>query len=83
MAPVLLENRRSKLVYLPADDWIYIWNGSIVSVISNSEGSGSFFNVDAEIGNPPVFYRKDSKWSKTFANVEKCKSVQKSLFDAF
>ena len=74
VAPVLLEGHRSKSVYLPADDWIYVWNGSEISVASNSDRIGRFVDVEAEVGNPPVFYRKASIWSKDFAKLQKCKS---------
>jgi len=80
VAPVLLEGHRSKSVYLPADDWIYIWNGSEFSVGTKSDKKGIFVEVEAEIGNPPVFYRKASQWSQNFEELRKRKTKFKTFF---
>lgn len=45
-------------VYIPAhSEWIHLWSGQLV--ISN-ESEGRYVSVDAPIGAPPVFYRRDS-----------------------
>ena len=76
VAPVYLEGQRTQSVYLPADHWVYIWNGTEISVAPNSEGNGKYVEVYAEIGNPPVFYRKSSTWLSLFQDLKKCKYVK-------
>ena len=76
VAPVYLEGQRTQSVYLPADHWVYIWNGTEISVAPNSVGNGKYVEVYAEIGNPPVFYRKSSKWLNLFQDLKKCKYVE-------
>ena len=52
VAPVYKEGSLSRKVYLPGDSWVNIFSGK--------EYGGGTFEVDAPIGQPPVFVRKNS-----------------------
>ena len=52
VAPVYKEGALSRKVYLPGDSWVNIFSGK--------EYNGGTFEVDAPIGQPPVFVRKNS-----------------------
>nr|CAB3248268.1 probable glucan 1,3-alpha-glucosidase [Phallusia mammillata] len=66
VAPVFLEAQRTWQIYLPPDRWVYLWNGTEINVVPDEEGRGITVAVNAEIGNPPVFYRKSSDFSQLF-----------------
>ncbi len=52
VAPVLKEKAVSRTVYLPEDDWVHLFSGK--------EYKGGQYNIDAPIGQPPIFIRKES-----------------------
>ena len=58
VAPVLEEGADRRNLYLPADRWIHLWTGE--------EYPGGSITVDAPMGKPPVFYRKDSAYAPLF-----------------
>jgi alpha-glucosidase len=58
VAPVYEKNKKEWSLYLPEDNWIHFWNGK--------EYSGGEIKVKAPLGQPPVFYRKESKYKKLF-----------------
>lgn len=58
VAPVLDEGVSEWDVYLPEDEWIHLW--------SKEEYNGGNIRVKAPIGQPPVFYRKDSDYKSLF-----------------
>ncbi|UOQ45509.1 alpha-glucosidase [Halobacillus salinarum] len=60
-APVYEEGASLWKVYLPEDDWIHLWSGTSFT--------GGTVEVDAPIGEPPVFYRKESKYSDLFNQI--------------
>lgn len=62
VAPVIKPNITQWEVYLPKDDWIHIWSG-------NKYSRGSI-TVKASIGEPPVFYRNESKFRYLFENLK-------------
>ena len=62
VAPVYKESASNCSVYLPNDKWIHIW--------THREYEGGTFEIEAPIGYPPVFYRKDSPYSKIFETVK-------------
>lgn len=64
-APVIIEKAVSRQVYLPHDTWIHVWSGK--------EYDGGTYIIDAPIGQPPVFIRKD---------YENCSSIIQSLKQA-
>lgn len=53
VAPVVEEDQSSVSVYLPTGSWIHVWSQETF------EG-GTDYNIDAPIGQPPVFYRTGS-----------------------
>ena len=53
VAPVVREGSVTRHVELPDDQWIHIWSGK--------EYGKGMHTIDAPIGYPPVFIRKDSK----------------------
>lgn len=53
VAPVYEEGAKSRKIYLPSDGWVNIFDGR--------EYAGGHMIVEAPIGKPPVFVRKDSK----------------------
>ena len=61
-APVYLENQTEWEVYLPADEWIHLWTGR--------EYGGGTVKVEAQLGEPPVFYRKKSAYAPVFQSIQ-------------
>ncbi|WP_221567126.1 alpha-glucosidase [Alkalihalobacillus sp. TS-13] len=61
VAPVYEEGRSSWNVYLPEDEWVHFWSGK--------EYHGGDIEVDASIGQPPVFYKKQSPYRELFDKV--------------
>lgn len=53
VAPVIKAKATSREVYLPNDNWIHLWTGK--------EYKGGNHCVDAELGNIPVFIRKEAQ----------------------
>ena len=52
VAPVIDPGASERKVFLPDDEWVHIWTGN--------EFSGGEVTVDAPIGKPPVFVRKNA-----------------------
>ncbi len=52
VAPVLKEGARSRTVYLPDDEWIHLESGK--------EYRGGTYEIDADLGDIPVFVRKNA-----------------------
>jgi alpha-glucosidase len=50
VAPVLKQNATTSSVYLPNDNWVHLW--------SKKEYNGGVYNIDAPLGEIPVFIRK-------------------------
>lgn len=63
VAPVYIEGAEDVEVYLPQDEWIHLWSGQ-----SYSQGH---HKVEAPMGKPCVFYRKDSVHRETFEKISK------------
>ena len=61
VAPVYLEGAVSRTVYLPDDEWIHLFTGV--------QYGGGNHEVEAPIGYPPVFYRKNSKEAALFSKI--------------
>ncbi|MCR9142328.1 MAG: alpha-glucosidase [bacterium] len=55
IAPVLDPDRVRVRVYLPAGEWTHLWSGESVSL-----AEGEYRTVDAPLGKPAVYYKKDS-----------------------
>ena len=61
VAPVYLENKSEWSVYLPEDNWIHLLTGK--------EYKKGEYIIEAPIGIPPVFYRKNSKYKELFSKI--------------
>lgn len=61
VAPVLEKEVCKWQVYLPQDSWVHLWSGA--------EFGGGEHLVDAPIGYPPVFYRKESEYKSLFRGL--------------
>jgi alpha-glucosidase len=64
VAPVLDPNTQKKEVYLPQGTWIELWTNQTY------EGNNKII-VDAPLGNPPLFYKKDSSYKELFEKIRK------------
>ncbi len=53
VAPVLKEKAKSREVYLPDDTWVHLF--------TKKEYKGGRYEIEAEIGKPSVFVRKDAE----------------------
>jgi alpha-glucosidase len=60
-APVVRAGAKTWKAYLPEDRWVHLGSGR--------EFGGGFVRVDAPLGSPPVFYRKDSQRRELFASL--------------
>lgn len=60
--PVVNHGQERQDVYLPKDEWVHLWTNKVYN-------GGSIINVDAPIGYPPVFYRKQSTYKDLFNKV--------------
>lgn len=62
IVPVLDEGEDEVDVYLPEGNWIHLWSGKEYNVLDK----GLKFEISAPIGEPAVFYLKDSKYAREF-----------------
>lgn len=65
VAPVYRPRRKKWNVYLPEDEWVHVWSGK--------EYSGGWVKVEAPLGQPPVFYRKNSQFKTIFEAIKDIK----------
>lgn len=65
VAPIYEENTEKRYVYLPEDKWIHLWTGK--------EYSKGRFEIEAKLGYPPVFYRKESEYNRIFEKLKEIK----------
>ena len=66
VAPIIRKATFKQNIYLPAGEWISIWDENQSNVIT---GPKNGFEVESRIGYPPVFYRKDSQFAPDFAQI--------------
>ena len=65
VAPVLQPGVDTWDVYVPGpDDWRWLWNDAI-----GTDTGGLTFNVPAQVGSPPVFYRSNSEYKDLFKEI--------------
>ncbi|TCP93474.1 alpha-glucosidase [Cricetibacter osteomyelitidis] len=63
VSPVHKQGVGEWTVYLPAQEtWINVWNQQEIQ-------GGQYITVPAPIGQPPLFYRKNSQWADLFAAI--------------
>lgn len=66
VSPVIDAGALRWATYLPAGaEWIHVWSGA-------EYPGGSETQVDAPLGQPPVFYRKDSRYAALFTGLRAC-----------
>jgi len=65
VSPVIEPAIIKSQVTLPEDNWIHLW--------TLKEYTGGTYEVNAEIGYPPVFFRKESKYFETFKEISEIK----------
>lgn len=76
VAPVIEEGSHTRAVYLPPDDWVYLWDDEY----NYSSTNGGTVIVPSVIGQPPVFYRRRTVWISLFKMIrEKCIEHHKKL----
>jgi alpha-glucosidase len=63
-APVIEEGAKRRRVHLPAGTWLELWNGSLHIV--EDEARGRDIEVDAPLGEPPIFAAAGSRWIDLF-----------------
>ncbi|WP_375748613.1 alpha-glucosidase [Vibrio sp. HN007] len=63
VAPVYNQGEVVKKLYLPEDEWVHIWTGETFT--------GGWVEVDAPIGQPAVFYRKQSENAELIKEISK------------
>lgn len=61
VAPVYRKGRKNVQLYLPEDHWIHLWSGQTYP--------SGWQRVETPLGEPAVFYRSESPWSKFFADI--------------
>ena len=59
VCPVLKKGAKRRRVHLPKGEWLDFWTGARYK-------GGRRYRVDAPLGKPPVFYRRDSAFAETF-----------------
>jgi sulfoquinovosidase len=63
VAPVIEEGAVARKLYLPAGEWLHVWNGEHF-------GAG-WHEVDAPIGSPPIFWREGSEYASLFGSLKR------------
>ena len=67
VAPVLSPGVNTWTLYLPpAETWVHAWSGDEYTFLS---GANSSLTIPAVVGNPPVFYRKNSQYASLFGGL--------------
>ncbi|KAL4227121.1 hypothetical protein ACF0H5_015094 [Mactra antiquata] len=63
VAPVIESNVSTMNVYLPSGQWSYIWD-------STDYTGSKFVTVNAPLGKPPAFFKKNSVWADVFSEIK-------------
>ncbi|MGJ7095441.1 alpha-glucosidase [Vibrio hannami] len=63
VAPVYNQGEVVKKLYLPEDEWVHVWTGETFT--------GGWIEIDAPIGQPAVFYRKQSDNAEFISQISK------------
>lgn len=68
VAPVLDPGRSSARAYLPAVEggWVHVWTSRLYG---KGDSSGEWAVVAAPLGQPPVFYRAESRFRDVFEQI--------------
>ena len=75
VAPVLDSGRSNIRVYLPWNrgGWKHVWSGRVYGESSISP-NGLWIMIEAPLGQPPVFYRPNSRFASIFASMAKIRA---------
>ncbi len=71
ISPILSPATSRKQVYLPADQWIHLWTGQPFG----NKDRGTWLEIAAPLGQPPVFYRQGSSDAQTFVEILKQQAI--------
>ena len=71
VAPVIKKGQTTVDVYLPQGEWIHLWSKSSYDCATK----GNYFKISAPIGQPAVFYRKDSPDGQAIWEILKQKNL--------
>lgn len=61
VCPVVEQGAFTRSVWLPAGEWVHLWSGETFARGSHTVG--------APMGEPPVFYRAESKYAELFREI--------------
>lgn len=61
VCPVVEQGAFTRSVWLPAGEWVHLWSGETFTRGSHTVG--------APMGDPPVFYRAESKYAELFREI--------------
>ncbi len=61
VCPVVEQGAFTRSVWLPAGEWVHLWSGETFARGSHTVG--------APMGDPPVFYRAESKYAELFREI--------------
>lgn len=61
VAPVYRRGHKYVRLYLPEDQWVHLWSGKTTC--------SGWQKVETPFGEPAVFYRAESSWRGTFAEI--------------
>ena len=62
VAPVYKEGQAVQKLYLPEDEWVYLWD--------ERQFQQGLVEIEAPIGKPAVLYRKHSPYQEIFADIK-------------
>lgn len=63
VCPVVEQGAFTRSVWLPAGEWVHLWSGETFARGSHTVG--------APMGEPPVFYRVESKYAELFREISR------------
>lgn len=63
VCPVVEQGAFTRSVWLPAGEWVHLWSGETFARGSHTVG--------APMGDPPVFYRAESKYAELFREISR------------
>ncbi|HEX6784416.1 MAG TPA: alpha-glucosidase [Sphingomicrobium sp.] len=62
VAPIVEEGATGRSVYLPGEKpWLHVWSGNLLPPGRQQ--------IDAPLGEPPIFYKPDSRFADLFASL--------------
>jgi alpha-glucosidase (family GH31 glycosyl hydrolase) len=68
ISPVMTSGIKRVKVYIPEGEWTHLWSDTPVTAPDNL---GSWVEVKAPVGKPPVFYKTSKEMSQLVSNLRK------------